>query len=111
MKRTIWRIRVAIIAAASIACLLPAPAHADEDGWVRNGYMTDREYDYLMALRNQGFTTPATAGAMIQGGHLICQQLRRGVSPGEHTERYFPKGTKPQMVAAAQSQLCPDTLR
>lgn len=111
MKCTTWCGRAAAFAVASIACLLlAAPTQADEDGWVRNGYMTEREYNYLTELRDHGIATPSTPGALIQGGYLICLQLRRGVSPGEHSERYFPRGTLPQMVAAAQSQLCPDTI-
>jgi hypothetical protein len=113
MRCTTWSDQVGVVAAAiGIACLpLAAPAHADNDGWVHNGYMTNDEYNYLAKLRESGVRIPLPTGALVQDGHLICENLRRGVRPDDPEKaRYYPPVGMPQMIATAQSELCPDTL-
>ena len=101
-----------VAAAVGIACLSwAAPAQADENGWVFNGYLTAEDYNYLAKLRESGVRIPLPPGALLQDGHLICDNLRRGVRPDDKEKaRYFPKAGMPQMIATAQAELCPDTL-
>jgi hypothetical protein len=108
-KRLVW---AGVVAAAVGATWLPlaAPAQADDDGWVVNGNVADDDANFLAKLRREGVVIPLPTGALIQDGHLICSHLRRGVEPGEEATRYFPTVGMPQLIMAAQAELCPDTL-
>lgn len=113
MSFTAWARQAAVVATTVAIAGLPlaAPAPADNDGWVLNGYLARQDYNYLAKLRDEGAKVPLPTGALVQSGHLICNNLRRGVSPDDvQSARYFPSVGLPQMIAAAQSELCPDTL-
>lgn len=84
--------------------------NVNPDTWVLNGYMTQAEYNFIKRLRDQGVKTPLPTGATMQLGHLICRNIERGVPLEDGTARYFPTATAPQIVAAAQSEMCPWTL-
>lgn len=100
MSRPTWSglARIVVAAALAIASLpLAAPARADDDS-------------YLAKLRAADVVIPLTSGALVQRGHMICTFLHRGVRPEDAPSRYWPSVGMPQMMAAAQSELCPDTL-
>lgn len=99
MRSETWLGRaVAAAAAAGIAWLpLAAPARADDGS-------------YLTKLRSEGVVVPLPAGALIHSGHMVCDYLHRGLRPEEETSRYFPSVGMPQVLVAAQTELCPDTL-
>ncbi len=112
MRDALAAARVGVAGLTAIAaCLAVAPAaRADDDHWVLNGYMTQEDYNYLAAVRATGVSIPLPTGAIIQDGHIICTHLHRGVAPLENAERYFPTVGVAEMIAAAQAELCPDTL-
>ncbi|CDP84111.1 MULTISPECIES: DUF732 domain-containing protein [Mycolicibacterium] len=92
------RIKLSIAIAASFASLVmvaPGTAHADEQG-------------YLAALGPQ--LLPATS--LLTLGRTICDKLRYGGSTPENVLMSFELigWGNPQMVEAAQRELCPDTL-
>lgn len=98
MKRTTYLVRTVIAAAIGVAWLAPvAPAHADDNS-------------YLRKLRKTGIVIPLPAGSLVHSGHMVCDFLHRGLRPENETSRYFPSVGMPQVIAAAQSELCPDTL-
>ncbi|MGE2726592.1 DUF732 domain-containing protein [Mycolicibacterium pulveris] len=86
------------VAAIGFAWLAPvAPAHADDES-------------YLDKLRATGVVIPLPAGSLVQRGHVVCDFLHRGLRPENEESRYFPTVGMPQLIQAAQSELCPDTL-
>lgn len=107
--------RRAAVFAANVAIagfVLAAPASADNDGWVLNGYLAKDDYNFLVKLRDAGVHVPLPTGALVQSGHAVCNNLRRGVKPDDQqAARYIPTAALPQIIAAAQTELCPDTLR
>lgn len=112
VRRTKWSALAGVAAAVGATWLAPAAAaHADDDGWVVNGSVADDDANFLAMLRRNGVVIPLPTGALIQDGHIICSHLRRGVAPEEEAARYFPTVGMPQLIAAAQSEICPDTLR
>jgi hypothetical protein len=98
MKRS-W---MTVPAGVALAVLLASPsvAHADEQGYLNN----------LNGVRGVGIMNPPTVVAL---GHFMCDRLRDGMSPADVAQlpqpQWFVDG--PGIVAAAQHQLCPDTLR
>lgn len=113
MRCAAWCVRAGAVAVVAAACLsLSTQAWADDhEGWVRNGYLTREDANYLANLRGSGVRVPMPSGAVVQVGHLICQNLHRGVRPDDPAmDRYFPTVGMPQLIAAAQAELCPDTL-
>lgn len=99
MRSTTWLGRASAVAAAVAVACLPLSAQAQAD-----------DGSYLAKLREDGISRPLPDGALVQDGHLICTNLRRGVGPTEGAERYFPTVGMPQMISVAQSELCPDTI-
>lgn len=100
MKHTTRSVQIGIVAAvvgvASLTSL--APAQADDNS-------------YLTKLRGTGVVIPLPAGSLVHSGQMVCDHLHRGLRPENETSRYFPSVGMPQIIAAAQSELCPDTLR
>lgn len=43
-------------------------------------------------------------------GRMVCDCLHRGLRPEDETSRCFPATGMPQVLVAAQSELCPATL-
>lgn len=99
MACTTWVGRVGVVAAAVGVTWLPLAASARAD-----------DNSYLVKLRGEGVVVPLPAGAVVHSGHMICDYLHRGLRPEEEVSRYFPSVGMPQLIAAAQSELCPDTL-
>ncbi|MGV0734273.1 DUF732 domain-containing protein [Mycolicibacter sinensis] len=100
-----------LVAAVMSAQLSPAlSARADDQGWVFNGYLTAEEANYLARLRQERVFIPLPAGAVVHDGQMICDSLHRGLSPEDTAYRYLPSSHLPQVIAAAQAELCPDTL-
>lgn len=99
MRCTTWLGRVVVVAAAAGVAWLPlaAPAQADDKS-------------YLAKLRAEGVVVPLPTGALVHSGHMVCSYLHRGLRPEDETSRYFPSVGMPQVLAAAQTELCPDTL-
>jgi hypothetical protein len=61
---------VTAVAAVTFMCLaLAVPAQADDES-------------YLERLRQSQSAIPLPDGALVQGGHIICSHLRRGVEGG-----------------------------
>lgn len=92
------RIKLSIAVAASFASLamvMPGSAHADEGS-------------YLAALGPQ--LLPTTS--LLTLGRTICDKLRYGGSTPENVLMSWELigWANPQMVDAAQHELCPDTL-
>ena len=96
----------AVFTAAAIATVVicsPAPAHADQDG-------------YLKMLAGDGFPmTPDNFASMLQLGYAVCATLRTSDLSEQQAVSRILRDTpdaSPQkaqlVVAAAHSQLCPD---
>lgn len=98
MRYARWWGGVVVAAMVWIAWLpLAAPARADDNS-------------YLAKLRTEGVVVPLPAGALVHSGHMVCDYLHRGLRPEDEPSRYFPATGMPQVIGAAQSELCPDTL-
>jgi hypothetical protein len=97
--RGTWLGRVVVVFAAVGFAWLPtaAPAGADDGS-------------YLAKLRAEGVVVPLPAGALVHSGYMVCDYLHRGLRPEQETSRYFPSVEMPQVLIAAQTELCPDTL-
>ena len=104
------RIAAPLLAAAALT-VAPA-AHADDAG-------------YLARVNSSGVAIPITDQVKVSSGHYICAQLRMyghtgtyrsGISPGDlvrtltNTFYYSPEAADVQ-IAAAQAEICPETLR
>jgi hypothetical protein len=87
-----------------------APARADDQGWVFNGYLTAEESNFLARLREERVSIPLPAGEVVHDGQMICDSLHRGLGPEDTAYRYLPVSHLAQVIAAAQAELCPDTL-
>jgi len=85
------------LVATAIVSLAPA-AHADEQG-------------YISELQSEGL--PAGPGLFMTMGYETCNWLRGGmpVSTAENNFGLMSGAVGPQVVAAAQHNLCPDTLK
>lgn len=87
-----------VIAACTAALIATAsPARADDAS-------------YLAGLQAHGVPTgwPFTP---IPAGYTICGQLRNGMAPENATNQFgWMNGLGPEIVAAAQHNLSPDTL-
>jgi hypothetical protein len=97
----------------TVATLAAAPAaHADDAS-------------YLAKVNASPVAIPVADDVKVTSGHYICAQLRMyghtgtyrsGISPGDlvrqltNTFYYSPEAADVQ-IAAAQSELCPETLR
>lgn len=97
----------------AVAALAAAPAvHADDAS-------------YLARVNAAPVAIPVADHVKVTSGHYICAELRMyghtgtyrsGVSPGDlvrtltNTFYYSPEAADVQ-IAAAQSEICPDTLR
>lgn len=68
------------------------------------------ENSYLTKLRGSGAVIPLPAGSLVHSGQMVCDYLHRGLQPEHETSRYFPSVGMPQVIDAAQSELCADTL-
>ncbi|OBF16521.1 DUF732 domain-containing protein [Mycobacterium sp. ACS4331] len=87
-----------VIAVSALGWLTPvAPAHADDDS-------------YLTKLRRSGVVIPLPEGSLLHSGQMVCSVLHRGLRPEHQQSRYFPAVGMPEIIAAAQTELCPDTL-
>lgn len=77
--------------------LVAAPAHADDQS-----YLNDLNQNHIA-------TWPINDPVAM--GHFICTQIRGGMSPADATQMTGPPVDMPGIVATAQHNLCPDTLR
>lgn len=91
MKTTITLAVAAALTALGLG--LATPASADEQG-----YLDDIYAHGVPALPNRALNT----------GYMVCSQLHGGATPEQAASRVGFMGG--QLVAAAQHQLCPDTL-
>ena len=95
--------RIAIIpaiAACSTAALIvtASPAHADDQS-------------YLDELTQNGVPMRNGPGFALMGGNNVCAYLHHGMSPeGIARKMGAMADWGPAIVAAAQHNLCPDTL-
>ena len=82
----------------SAAFLLVAPqAHADDQGFIN-----ELHSDGVMML-NQNF--------WIINGHKMCDMLHQGIAPATLYDQFGLQNAQgPQIVTAAQHNICPDTL-
>lgn len=97
MRHTTWLARIVVAAVGIVLLAPPATARADDNS-------------YLAKLRAEGVVVPLPAGALVHSGHMVCDYLHRGLRPEDETSRYFPAVGMPQVLVAAQTELCPDTL-
>lgn len=89
---------LAILAAIGLAVLASPVAHADDAG-------------YLAELQAHGVPT-GFGTTPLPAGYSVCAQLRAGETPGAAAGQFgWANAWGPQIVAAAQHNLCPDTLR
>lgn len=110
MHVTAW-IAAPLLAVATVLAAAPA-AHADDAS-------------YLARVNAAGVAIPVADHVKVTSGHYICAQLRMyghtgtyrsGISPGDvvrqltNTFHYSPEAADVQ-IAAAQSEICPETLR
>ncbi|MGV0837851.1 DUF732 domain-containing protein [Mycolicibacterium thermoresistibile] len=97
--RSLFATAIPCVAATFAACWLTptGSAHADEQS-------------YLNKLRQTGVVIPLPEGSLVQSGHMVCSVLHRGLRPEDQELRYFPEVGMPEIISAAQSELCPDTL-
>ena len=90
----------AVFALLDAAFLLVAPtAHADDQ-------------TYIDELNNHGVLAVAGPKQELKMGHQICDYLHAG-NGTPNTDDFLPiqRPWAPQIIDAAQHQLCPDTLR
>jgi Protein of unknown function (DUF732) len=89
------------IAACSTAVLIAtaSPAHADDQS-------------YLDELTQNGVPMPNGPSFPLTYGHIVCAKLQHGISPEAIARKEIGPMTAwgPAIVAAAQHNLCPDTL-
>lgn len=91
----------ACIAAAwlGFAMLSTATAHADDQAFIAD-------------LNAHGVPTINSPANMVGGGYQVCSMLRNGMSRDMAAQQFgMLNGWGPQIVDAAQHDLCPDTLR
>jgi uncharacterized protein DUF732 len=80
------------------ALLVAAPAHADNDGFIAD----------LAAHGVPFWGSPMQMTAM---GYRVCGQIRNGEAPDTAATQFnWLNAVGPAIVAAAQDNLCPDTL-
>lgn len=69
--------------------------------------------DYLKLLSDYGFdvSTDQNRQLLLQVGHAMCSDLRRGAIPPKEAEMGLQLGAASRVImSAAQLDLCPDTL-
>jgi hypothetical protein len=98
-RRPTARLRLAAaLFAASAALLVATPAHADDDG-------------YLADLSAHGVPFWGSRGQMTGMGYRVCGQMRNGEAPTTAATQFsWLNAFGPVIVAAAQHNLCPDTV-
>ena len=95
MKSMLFSITAAATAAA---IALSPPAHADDAS-------------YLDALHRAGINwLPWMQSSEISSGHIVCSELRSGQRPADLVGQFPIPGDAAPTIAAAQAELCPDTL-
>jgi hypothetical protein len=86
-----------VFALAGILLLSAPPAHADDQS-----FLNDLSENHIGTGH---LTSPLALG------HFICTQIRGGMSPADAAQMTSGWGVDmPGIVAAAQRDLCPDTL-
>ena len=88
----------ALITALMTCVALAAPAHADDQSYIR--YLNDNG----IAI---GVNSPAI---QLQAGRMVCDNLRAGADPRAGMNVFDRALVPDPAVDAAQHQLCPDTL-
>jgi hypothetical protein len=94
------RATVVSIAASTVALIATAsPAHADDQS-------------YLDELTQSGVPMPNGPSFLLGYGHTVCAKVEHGISPEAIAGKNLGAMTAwgPAIVAAAQHNLCPDTL-
>lgn len=106
------RIAAPLLAAVALALAVAPAAHADDAS-------------YLAQVNASPVAIPIADDVKVSSGHYVCALLRMyghtgtyrsGLSPGDvvrqltNTFHYSPEAADVQ-IAAAQSELCPETLR
>jgi hypothetical protein len=69
--------------------------------------------DYLKLLNDYGFdvSTDQNRQLMLQLGHAMCNDLRRGAIPPKEAQMGLELGAASRVImSAAQLDLCPETL-
>ncbi len=100
MTRSTPRLIAIASAVATLALLITAPAHADDQSFL----------NYLEAHGQSTTQFPYSPGKFIMIGHMICDNLHHGADPLAGGS-FIDRGTwGPVGVDAAQHELCPDTL-
>ena len=88
----------AIVACAAAPIVTASPAHADDNSFVAD-------------LQAQGVPMVQGPDKAIAGGYMVCSALRNGVAPDKAATVFgLMNGRGSQIVAAAQHDLCPETL-
>ncbi|CAJ1494237.1 DUF732 domain-containing protein [[Mycobacterium] kokjensenii] len=104
------RFAAVLLAAAALAA---APTASADDA------------SYLARVNASGVAIPVADHVKVTSGHYICAQLRMyghtgtyraGVSPGDLVRQltntfYYSPAAADVQIAAAQAELCPETLR
>lgn len=87
-------------AAAAIALVGAAPAHADNQSYL----------DYIKS-RGQNML-PIAEGPLVAAGHRACGYLHKGESPEQVAQHFLDPSLTPGdvVVDAARHELCPDKL-
>ncbi|SPM43613.1 hypothetical protein MNAB215_5839 [Mycobacterium numidiamassiliense] len=88
---------VAVAAVAAAVTLGAGTSHADDQSFI----------DRLHATQ---FVMPSTEGSYVRFGHMVCDKLHAGAQPSD-LYGMFSLNQGPNVVDAAQHELCPDTLR
>jgi hypothetical protein len=89
--------RVFALVGAAFLLVAPPQAHADDAG-----YLAELQSDGVMML-NRNF--------WVINGHRMCDMLHSGIAPETLYDQFGLQNAQgPQIVTAAQHNLCPDTL-
>lgn len=95
-----WLLTATAVAALSALTLVP-PAQADDQS-------------YLDAFNSYGIIAPwLTDTEKLYAGHRTCELLHSGMTPQEIVSRFHKPPLNyapPQLMDAAQHELCPDNL-
>ena len=67
------------------------------------------DQSFLDRLHATQFIMPTTDGAYVRYGHMVCDKLHAGAKPSD-LYGMFSMNQGPNVVDAAQHELCPDTL-
>lgn len=91
------------VAVFSMAVLLAAPAHSDEQSYM--AYLDQHGYT---GVYFGGYFHPRNT---IVLGHAVCDDLHSGGSPDIEQLKWWMLPQLPLVREAAQRELCPETLR